>query len=93
MGGGDFPIQQQTIKKSYVEVPNGVKTDSFIKIVSDIPPWGIWLGVFCLFIGFTVVLILAAKLTPLGQLLTKGFNGLKAMFKALIAWNPKGKKK
>jgi hypothetical protein len=67
------------------------KTDSFIKVVSDIH-WG-WLiaGGICLMIGVLVALIVLSKITPLGQMITKAWNGLAAMFKALIAWKPKGK--
>jgi len=68
------------------------KTDSFIQVVSNINPWLLGLGFISLVIGFTVIAILLAKLTPLGKVITKSWNGLLAMFKALIAWKPKGDK-
>lgn len=78
-------MKQMTM--AHVEVKP--KTDSFVKDV----PW-YWLvgGGVCLVIGALVVTILVAKLTPIGKILTKAWNGLIAMFKALIAWKPKGGK-
>lgn len=86
----EFPVsnvQQATL--AHVEVKP--KTDSFVQIISDVH-WG-WLlgGVVCIVIGGLVVFILLLKLTPLGKIVSKAWNGLAAMFKALIEWKPKGK--
>ncbi len=82
-------VIEPNIKHTYST--SDIKTDSFIQIVSDMH-WTWIAGIFvCLVIGLTVVLILVSKLTPLGKMLTKAFNGLKAMFVALIKWKPKDK--
>jgi len=80
------------VKEQSVYTDVNLQTDSFIQVVSDIH-WG-WLlaGGVCFVIGALALIILGLKLTPLGGIIAKAWNGLKAMFKALIAWKPKGGK-
>jgi hypothetical protein len=66
------------------------KTDTFINIVSDIPPgWLAFIGL-CFFVGLIIVTVILLKITKLGQLISKGLGGLKAALKALWDWKPGG---
>ena len=83
-------LEQATLEKQTTEYV-GARTDSFVQVRSDVH-WG-WLvaGGICLMIGVVVATIVLAKITPVGQMIVKAWNGLKAMFGAIIAWKPKGK--
>jgi len=67
-------------------------TDSFVQIVSNVNPWIIAGAVVALVIGILVIVILFLKITPMGKMVSKIWNGLKSMFDALIKWKPKGSK-
>lgn len=83
-------MKKVEVKKTYAHVETKPKTDGFVQVVSNINPWVLGFGGICLVIGGTVVLVLLAKITPLGKMISKAFRGLLAMFKALIEWRPRG---
>jgi len=83
-------IKEEIFKDSPIEYV-GTRTDAFVQVRSDVHWFWLAGGGICLVIGILVAVIILAKITPIGQMITKVWNALVSMFKALLAWKPKGK--